>query len=55
MKQRAKHIAVVLASAPILYGIDLLVRSLGDGNGPPAEPLYKVLWAMCWEDIRDPQ
>jgi hypothetical protein len=51
MKQRAQHIAAVLATAPILYGVDLLLRSLNDSG--PEEPFYRFLWKSMWEPLTD--
>lgn len=50
MKQRAQHIAVVLASAPIFYGLELLIRALNPEE--PSEPFHRYLWKTMWEDLR---
>jgi len=50
MKQRAQHIAVVLASVPVLFGVELIIRALSPGG--PSEPFHKFVWRAMWEDLR---
>lgn len=48
--KRIEHIAGVLAVAPLLYGIDLVLRSL-NGVPSPNETFSRFLWEAMWEDL----
>lgn len=52
MKQRAQHIARVLAVAPLLYLIEAFLRALNGGQGPK-ESFGGFVWDLMWEDIND--
>ena len=53
MRQRAQHIAMVLAVAPFLWMLETFLQAL---NGVPKrhdEDFPKFLWVMMWEELED--
>lgn len=52
MKQRARHIAKVLAVAPILWGLDVFLRALNaSSKTPPKETFGEFIWDAMWDEL----
>jgi hypothetical protein len=49
MRQRIRHIGMVIAITPVLYGVERFLGALN--NQRPQAGFGQFVWEMMWEDL----